>query len=79
MHGHRGAMGRTRGEVGKRRDGDMGRRSGEEVCAIGREGKGERGKESKVVVMMEPRERRRPPADERCEAWRGRRVARART
>ena len=50
MHGHRGAMGRTRGEVGKRRDGDMGRRSGEEVCAIGREGKGESGGENEQLL-----------------------------
>ena len=65
---------------GKSESGAMGTWGGGRVRKCVLLGERERGREAKVVVMMEPRERRRPPADERCEACRRRRVApRART
>ena len=36
--------------MGKSESGAMGRRSGEEVCAIGREGKGESGGENEQLL-----------------------------
>ena len=38
--------------VGKSESGAMGRRSGEEVCAIGREGKGESGGENEQLLSL---------------------------